>query len=416
MAPRGRAPSAGARRLPLARGRRPAGAGGPAAAGRISRPRAAPRRGRARFRGGPDRRLSKAADAAAALDENSAAAAKTSRSPAAFGVEARDIGTATSRSHQAFERARADGSEQQPDGFAAERGHGPFADWQARRVPAPAVDGGANRIDGISFGLNDPAEGRPRGQCRGDPRRARSGQGDRRGRWRHAGRDRADRRAAPSERSGDAAAGRRCAPCRLRRPGRSRSRPGSSPSAPTSRSPGTFANPDRRRPAAGGPTPFVVLTSSGAIWLMGRGDPGQRGAGDIQVRRGWRTNILTTQGLGKTSRVSWPSATSTSGPARQHPRADRPERRGQDDVLQPAHEVPAAHARRDPLQRPRHHRSRPADVARLGLVRSFQISAVFPHLTVLENVRIALQRSAAIVRFLALRERAARARRAGARS
>ncbi len=33
----------------------------------------------------------------------------------------------------------------------------------------------------------------------------------------------------------------------------------------------------------------------------------------------------------------------------------------------------------------------PADVARLGLVRSFQISAVFPHLTVLENVRIALQ-------------------------
>ncbi|HJY15984.1 MAG TPA: ABC transporter ATP-binding protein [Xanthobacteraceae bacterium] len=34
----------------------------------------------------------------------------------------------------------------------------------------------------------------------------------------------------------------------------------------------------------------------------------------------------------------------------------------------------------------------PADVAQLGLVRSFQISAVFPHLTVLENVRIALQR------------------------
>ena len=33
-----------------------------------------------------------------------------------------------------------------------------------------------------------------------------------------------------------------------------------------------------------------------------------------------------------------------------------------------------------------------ADVARLGVVRSFQISAVFPHLTVLENVRIALQR------------------------
>ena len=35
---------------------------------------------------------------------------------------------------------------------------------------------------------------------------------------------------------------------------------------------------------------------------------------------------------------------------------------------------------------------KPADIARLGLVRSFQISAVFPHLSVLENVRIALQR------------------------
>jgi branched-chain amino acid transport system ATP-binding protein len=36
--------------------------------------------------------------------------------------------------------------------------------------------------------------------------------------------------------------------------------------------------------------------------------------------------------------------------------------------------------------------AKPADIARLGLVRSFQISAVFPHLTVLENVRIALQK------------------------
>jgi len=36
--------------------------------------------------------------------------------------------------------------------------------------------------------------------------------------------------------------------------------------------------------------------------------------------------------------------------------------------------------------------SQPAAIARMGLVRSFQISAVFPHLTVLENVRIALQR------------------------
>jgi branched-chain amino acid transport system ATP-binding protein len=35
----------------------------------------------------------------------------------------------------------------------------------------------------------------------------------------------------------------------------------------------------------------------------------------------------------------------------------------------------------------------PAAVARLGMVRSFQISAVFPNLSVLENVRVALQRT-----------------------
>src|SRR3984885_11341925 len=35
----------------------------------------------------------------------------------------------------------------------------------------------------------------------------------------------------------------------------------------------------------------------------------------------------------------------------------------------------------------------PTEIARLGLVRSFQISAVFPHLTCRENIRIALQRA-----------------------
>jgi branched-chain amino acid transport system ATP-binding protein len=37
--------------------------------------------------------------------------------------------------------------------------------------------------------------------------------------------------------------------------------------------------------------------------------------------------------------------------------------------------------------------AKPAEVARRGIGRSFQMSAVFPHLTVLENVRIALQRT-----------------------
>ena len=37
-------------------------------------------------------------------------------------------------------------------------------------------------------------------------------------------------------------------------------------------------------------------------------------------------------------------------------------------------------------------RDSPQQIARRGIVRSFQISAVFPHLSVLDNVRVALQR------------------------
>ena len=39
---------------------------------------------------------------------------------------------------------------------------------------------------------------------------------------------------------------------------------------------------------------------------------------------------------------------------------------------------------------------RPAHIARRGIIRSFQISATFPHLSVLENVRIGLQRGATL--------------------
>lgn len=38
-------------------------------------------------------------------------------------------------------------------------------------------------------------------------------------------------------------------------------------------------------------------------------------------------------------------------------------------------------------------RETPSQIARRGVIRSFQISAVFPHLTVRENVRLALQRT-----------------------
>ena len=40
--------------------------------------------------------------------------------------------------------------------------------------------------------------------------------------------------------------------------------------------------------------------------------------------------------------------------------------------------------------------AQPHAIARMGMVRSFQISAVFPHVTVLDNVRIALQRQLGI--------------------
>ena len=40
--------------------------------------------------------------------------------------------------------------------------------------------------------------------------------------------------------------------------------------------------------------------------------------------------------------------------------------------------------------------TKPDRIARMGMVRSFQISAVFPHLSVLENVRVALQRPAGL--------------------
>ena len=38
-------------------------------------------------------------------------------------------------------------------------------------------------------------------------------------------------------------------------------------------------------------------------------------------------------------------------------------------------------------------RMMPSEIARLGMVRSFQISAIFPDLTVLQNIRVALQRA-----------------------
>ena len=41
-------------------------------------------------------------------------------------------------------------------------------------------------------------------------------------------------------------------------------------------------------------------------------------------------------------------------------------------------------------------REKPAQIARRGVIRSLQISAVFPHLTARQNVRVALQRRSGI--------------------
>jgi branched-chain amino acid transport system ATP-binding protein len=50
--------------------------------------------------------------------------------------------------------------------------------------------------------------------------------------------------------------------------------------------------------------------------------------------------------------------------------------------------------------------ARPAQIARMGVIRSFQISAVFPHLTVLQNVRIGLQRQLGTSPFISGRANA----------
>jgi branched-chain amino acid transport system ATP-binding protein len=44
-------------------------------------------------------------------------------------------------------------------------------------------------------------------------------------------------------------------------------------------------------------------------------------------------------------------------------------------------------------------RERPHEIAKLGIARSFQISAIFPYLTLIENVRLALQRKLGLSYF-----------------
>ena len=83
---------------------------------------------------------------------------------------------------------------------------------------------------------------------------------------------------------------------------------------------------------------------------------------NLQVRRGQIHALIGPNGAGKTT-------SSTCSPSSCIPTRGK--------ILFNGHDITT---------------EKPAQVARRGMVRSFQISAIFPHLTVLENVRIALQR------------------------
>ena len=76
-------------------------------------------------------------------------------------------------------------------------------------------------------------------------------------------------------------------------------------------------------------------------------------------------------------------------PARRDHRADRPQRRRQDHLLQPAHRLRPARRGHLVVRRQVARRASPAHkVARLGMVRTFQLTKALSKLTVIENMRL----------------------------
>ena len=103
--------------------------------------------------------VSKAPTAPAALADNSAAVARTIALAKGMGVEPREIATSAVTLSQAFKMVRnAGGGEQQPDGYQAQNlVTVRLADMaKLGEFMQGAVQGGANRIDGVSFGLKEP--------------------------------------------------------------------------------------------------------------------------------------------------------------------------------------------------------------------------------------------------------------------
>ena len=81
-------------------------------------------------------------------------------------------------------------------------------------------------------------------------------------------------------------------------------------------------------------------------------------------------------------------AASTGGGGGRHHRADRAERRGQDDAVQRGLGAGAAGCRLDPLRRPGDAGMPPDAVSRAGLVRTFQVARGFPRLSVFQHLMV----------------------------
>jgi uncharacterized protein len=100
----------------------------------------------------------RAASPAAALDDNSAAARRVAELARSSGIEPGDIRTSSVSLTPSYRPTRDPGGQPQPDGYTAEnsveiriRDLGKLGDFLRR-----AVEGGANRINGLGFGLADP--------------------------------------------------------------------------------------------------------------------------------------------------------------------------------------------------------------------------------------------------------------------